>query len=62
MSFEDNTVNGGGDRSIQRIKLVQQVKDKTHELRVGLDLWADTRLKAGLTLGWGDDIKQKCTE
>jgi len=32
MSFEDNTVNGGGGRSIQRVKLVQQVKDKTQRL------------------------------
>jgi len=34
LSYElNNTVNGGGDRSIQRVKLVQQVKDKTQRLR-----------------------------
>ena len=44
MSFEDNTVNGGLDRSIKRVKLVQQVKDKTQRLN---------ELNGGLISIWG---------
>jgi len=36
----NNTVNGGGDRSIQRVKLVQQVKERLNELNGGLiSIW-----------------------
>jgi len=65
MSFEDNTVNGGEGRSIQRVKLVQKVKDKTQRTQrwTDLDLGVDTQRKTELTLKRrGNDIKHKCTE
>jgi len=63
----NNTVNGGGGRSIQRVKTSatsekQDSMNTTNSTVADLDLGVDTRLKAELTLGRRNDIKHKCTE